>query len=121
MGTQTMAERIKKEREELLSTAPLMDTERIVFQLESYRQTDGLPPVIRRAKLFEKMCNEKTLFMDNNPIVGTVTRYKVGHYPFPEYSCKWMKKQAEFCGHLGSYGKTEEDAKRIDRAIDYWG
>ena len=121
MTTQTMAERIKKERDELLSTSPHMDTERIVFQLESYKETDGSQPIIRRAKLFEKLCNEKTLFMDNNPIVGTVTQFKVGHYPFPEYSCRWMKKQKEFCGHLGSYGKTDEDAERIEQAIEYWG
>ena len=104
-----------------MSTIPRMDTERIVFQLESYRESDGSPAIIRRAKLFEKLCNEKTLFIDNNPIVGTVTQYKVGHYPFPEYSCRWMKKQSEFCGHLGTYGKTEEDAARIEKAVDYWG
>ncbi len=121
MDTKAMAERINREREELLSTAPHMDTERVVFQLESYKETDGMPAELRRAKLIEKMCNEKTLFIDNNPIVGTVTKYKVGHYPFPEYSCRWMKKQTEFCGHLGSYGKTDEDAERIERAIEYWG
>ena len=88
MATEKMGERIKREREELLSTTPRMDTERIVFQLESYRESDGSPAIMRRAKLFEKLCNEKTLFIDNNPIVGTVTQYKVGHYPFPEYSCR---------------------------------
>ena len=115
-----LSERVKREKEELLSAPGRIDTERIKFLLEVYKETEGLPQVIRRAKLFDKLCSEKSIFIDGNPIVGTLTQYKYGGYIFPEIGCRWMKKVEKFTLQRKEASIAEEDWKWIDKAVDYW-
>ena len=85
-----LTERVRKEKEELLSAPANIDIERIKFLLEVYQETEGQPDIIRRAMLFHKLCTEKTIFIDDNPIVGTQTQYKYGAYPVPEFGAGWL-------------------------------
>ena len=115
-----LSERVKREKEELLSAKPQIDIERIKFLLEVYRKTEGQPPAIQRAKLFEKLCSEKAIYIDDNPIVGTLTQYKYGGYPIPEIGARWMKKVDEFSLQRGRAALTAEQREWIDKAVDYW-
>ena len=119
-----MMERAVKIRKELVEVAPRLDTERFKFLIESYHGTEGESTIIRRAKLFEKILNEKTIYVDENPIVGTVTKYQAGLWPHPEWTCRWMKKEAEQRFQMGKLDITkdisEEDKLLIDEAVDYW-
>jgi len=115
-----LSERVKREKEELLSASPQIDTERIRFLLDVYRETKLQPNVIRRAKLFNKLCCEKTLYIDGNPIVGTLTKYKYGAYPFPEEGCAWMEREEEFALPRGMVRITPELREWIDKAIETW-
>lgn len=115
-----LSERVKREKEELLSAPPQIDTERIKVLLEVYQETKIQPNVIRRAKLFNKLCYEKTLYIDGNPILGTLTRYKYGAYPFPEEGCAWMGRAEEFALPRGKVQVTPELRKWIDKAIEVW-
>ncbi len=70
-----LSPRVKKEKEKLLSAVPQVDTERVKILLDVY-QNDGTDPnIIRRAKVFNRFCSEKTIFIDDNPIVGTLSQY----------------------------------------------
>jgi formate C-acetyltransferase len=99
---------------------PRIDTERLQLLLEVYKETEGQPPVIRASKLFYKLCSEKAIFIDGNPIVGTLTKYKYGSYPMPEFGCRWMRKIDKFSLQRGNADLTEEDKEWVDRAVDYW-
>lgn len=112
--------RVKMLRDSLVETAPRVSCERLRYLMESYRETDGQPAVIRRAKAFDKILGGMTLYIDENAIVGSLTRYRAGVQPFPEFSCEWMDKEVEFSGPLGKVAITEEDRKLISEAVAYW-
>ena len=115
-----LSNRVINLKEQLRSATAKTDVERIHYLLEVYKKTDGLPPAMRRAKLFDELCSNKTLVIDDNPFVGTLTRYQPGGYPYPEHSCRYMKKQADFLCHSGEMTFTEEDRGAINKAVDYW-
>ncbi|AGL00072.1 glycyl radical protein [Desulfoscipio gibsoniae] len=117
---QVLSERVKKEKEELLSAVPCIDTEYIEFMLDVYKENKTDPFIIRRAKLFNKLCSEKTLFIDNNPIIGTLTKYKYGSYPLFEEGCGWMKRTEEFALPRGKVKITPELRKYIDKGVEAW-
>ena len=97
-----ISERIKKERQALLSATPHIDVEKLRFQFEVNRENEGQPAIIKAAKLFHKLCNEKSIFIDGNPIVGTLTRYSYGSYVIPEFGSRWLKKVDSFNLQRGS-------------------
>ena len=45
-----LSERVAREKEALLSASPRMDIDRIKIMLEVFEETDGQPPIIRKAK-----------------------------------------------------------------------
>ncbi len=116
----TPSERVRQEKEALLSATPRIDVERLKFLLEVYEESEGQPLVIRRAKVFHKLCSEKTIFIDSNPLVGTLTKYKYGSYPLPEFGSRWLKKADSFSLQRGKASVTDEEREYIDKAADYW-
>jgi len=117
---QQLSDRVKLEKEELLSALPQLDTERIRFLLDVFKETEGEPTIIRRAKFFHRLCTQKTIFIDNNPLAGTLTRFKYGGYPFPEVGCQWMERSNEFSLQRGKAPIPPEAKETIKQAVDYW-
>lgn len=117
---QALSERTKKEKEELLSAPPCIDTECIEFMLDVFDENKTDPYIIRRAKLFNRLCSQKTIYIDNNPIVGTLTKYKYGSYPIFEEGCGWMKRTEEFALPRGKVKVTPEVRKYIDKGVEIW-
>ena len=96
-----MTERVRKLKDELLHTRPKVSTERLIFLMEAYRETEGELPVVRRALLLDKQLRGKEIFIDDNPIVGTATGYPVGAEFYPEWSTEAMVPGQEFATSLG--------------------
>ena len=115
-----LSERVKKEKEALLSATPYIDVETLRFQFEVYRENEEQPSIIKRAKLFQKLCREKTIFIDDNPLVGTLTKYKYGSYLIPEFGSRWLKKADSFSLQRGSASVADEERGWINKAADYW-
>lgn len=57
-----LSERVRREKEELLSAPPQIDTERIEILLDVYQDPRIQPAVMRRATLFHRLCSEKTIY-----------------------------------------------------------
>jgi formate C-acetyltransferase len=115
-----LSARVQREKETLLSATPHVDVEKIKFQLEVYEANKEKPAIIKGAKLFYQLCNEKTIFIDDNPLVGTLTKYKYGSYPIPEFGSRWLKKVDRFSLQRGSALVAEEEKEWINKAADYW-
>ncbi|MBU2608386.1 MAG: hypothetical protein KKF26_03635 [Chloroflexi bacterium] len=115
-----LSDRVRGLRENLFSRSPQLSTQRLRFLKETYQETEGLPAVLRRAKLLEKVLKGMTIFIDDNPIVGTLTEHRLGVTPYPEVSCKWMKSETEFSSSLGKVLTTEEDRQLLGELADYW-
>ena len=115
-----LSARVKKEKEELLSATPQIDTERVKILLDVY-QNDGIEPnIVRRAKVFSQLCSEKTIFIDDNPIVGTLTKYKYGANLYPEEGCAWMERTDEFYLERGKVKITPELREWTNKALAFW-
>lgn len=115
-----LSEKVSREKEELLSATPRVDIERLKLLLDVYKETEGQPAVIRRARLFYRLCCEKSLFIDSNPLIGTLSKYKYGSYPLPEFGSRWLKRADSFSLQRGKASVTAEERKWIDKAADYW-
>lgn len=98
-------------KEFLLDAPQTIDTERLPILLETYRTQAHEPVVVLRAKLFETLLRRKTLFIDDNPLVGTVTGKRAGVYVFPEWGAEWILKELDqpMQSHLGHVGITEDE------------
>ena len=119
----TLSERVRKEKDELLLAPPQIDTQRIEIMLDVYRETamkPTMPTVLRRATLLHKLCLEKTIYIDGNPIAGTQTRYKYGAYPFPEEGCRWMERTDEFSLPRAKLRISPEVREWVDKALELW-
>lgn len=116
----TLSERVAREKEELLSAEPRIDIERDKALYEAYAATDGQPAAMRQATFFHKLCTEKTIFIDNNPIAGTLTRHKYGNYPFAEIGPRWMKKMERFRLPMGFAEIRPEEKEWILKSVELW-
>ena len=64
-------DRISYMKERVVNKVPEMDLENAKIMTESYKQTEGEPACIRKAKAFYKQCSEKTVTIwDKELIVG---------------------------------------------------
>ena len=116
------SERIKRLRQKVIEEPQSFDSERYKFLLETYREAEGLPTVLKRAKLFEKILTQKTICIDDNPIVGSQGKKPSAIFAYPETACRWMRRELDdYCGVMGRLEKrSEEDNKIILETVDYW-
>jgi len=119
-GEALLSPRIQKEKEELLSASPQIDTERARILVDVYQSDGTKPNIIRRAQIFNRLCSEKTIFIDGNPIVGTLTKYKYGAQLFPEEGCAWMARTDEFALERGKVRVTPEVRNWVDKLLEVW-
>jgi len=76
-----LTERVKKRRQEYWEMTPHLCAERGHLATLSWRETEGKPTVIRRAKLFEKVLEGiPVLIWNGELIVGSQTRFVRGCY-----------------------------------------
>ena len=57
-GFSKPTERIEKLRQVIIDAVPQVESERAVLITQSYKETEGQPTIIRRAKAVEKIFNE---------------------------------------------------------------
>ncbi len=93
-------------------------TERARLVTESYRETEGEPMVIRRAKALEKILENMTIYInDGECIVGNFASDSASVNSYPEISCKWLDTALE--GEFKDL--ADEDKKNELREIHkYW-
>ena len=86
-----LEQRIQDQKAALLDTSQNMDPERLKFLVETYDECKGESVFITRAKLFEKVLNNKKIYLDGNPIVGSLAGGRAMIYAYPEWQCNWVK------------------------------
>ena len=117
-----LSERVRGLKEDVVSNPQVLDVERCKFLLETYRETEGEPTIVRRAKLFEKILLNKTIYIDENIFVGSQGKGKQAIYPYPEVACRWMRREAgDYCGVKGRLGGADDkDMASLQEVVDYW-
>jgi len=115
--------RIQKLVDDLYSKNPEVEAERAFLLTESYKKTESLPMVLRRAKALEHILDNMTLVIrDGEMIVGNLTKTPHSTQIFPEYSYKWLPQEFDtLAKRSGDVFEISEDVKsKLLNVFPYW-
>lgn len=88
--------RVRKLKEECISKKPTICMERAKIVTEAYKETEGEPEIIRRAKGLAKILNEMTIWIQEGElIVGNRTSMMRGAIVLPEWQAEWLLRQLD--------------------------
>ncbi|MBO5227810.1 MAG: glycyl radical protein, partial [Lachnospiraceae bacterium] len=117
------SERISRMVEYLYSKMPEIEADRAILVTESYRETEGLPIITRRAKALEHI-------MDNLPITlrpeeliaGSATLNPRGCQVFPEFSFSWLEDEFDTVATRTAdpFYISEDTKKKLHEVYKYW-
>ncbi len=115
--------RVKKLIEELYRKMPEIESDRAVLITESYKQTENLPIVKRRALAFEHILNNIPITIrDGELIVGSATKAPRSCQVFPEYSYQWLEDEFETVEtrEADPFHISEENKAILKKVYPYW-
>ena len=93
--------------------------ERAKLLTASYKETEGLPTPIRRAKAFEKIVTEIPIYIDEGQLlVGDFGSRPMAAEWRPEYAVEWVIK--EFESGTIFHKVKEDDVVTMKGIYDYW-
>ncbi|MEW5722481.1 MAG: formate C-acetyltransferase/glycerol dehydratase family glycyl radical enzyme [Thermodesulfobacteriota bacterium] len=119
-----LSPRLERLRERLLAAKPEVYAERALLVTEAYRETEGAPPEIKRARAMEKILREgAVLIREDELIVGCKTPTALGSPLYPEFNCAWIKSEIETLSkrHETSFYVSEETRKILEEKVfPYW-
>jgi len=116
--------RVRRIKNEYNKAAPSICIERAVLYTRSHQETGGAPLILRRAKAFEKVCEEipVTIFQDEL-LVGTPGKERRSGSINPELSWRWVEEEmARFEVREQDPYQITSDQKKILRneIFPYW-
>ncbi len=115
--------RIPKLVAHLFEQMPQIEADRAVLLTESYRQTEGEPIILRRAKAFRHILeNIPITIRPLELVVGSATKRPRSCQVFPEFSFEWL--EAEFdtveTRSADPFYISEENKKILHEVYTYW-
>lgn len=118
-----MRERIQKLRLKNLNQEPEICSERAVLLTQAYEENRELPAVLLRAKAFEKLMHEMTIWIaEDELIVGNQAKMAKGSPIYPEYSVDWILKELDSFDQrkAGKYKITPENKAILREILPKW-
>lgn len=116
--------RTAKLNEELLDVKPEMCADRARLVTESYKETEGEPIVIRRAKAMKKVLEEMKIFIQQDQLIVGTQASKLRSVPvFPETEAVYIRDEIDL------FEKREQDRiwvpndvrkELMEEIIPYW-
>ena len=119
----SVSPRIQGLIDELFKGKPQVEWERAALVTESYKATENLPTVLRKAKALEHVLhNLPIVIRDNELVVGNLTKAPFSTQAFPEYSYKWLLDEFDSLGlRKGDVFEISEESKnKLREAFAYW-
>ena len=103
---------------------PSLCTERGRLMTASYKETEGEPPVVRRAKALSKMLKEMSLHIDEGElIVGRPTSKQRGGAVIPELNAQWILDEMDTMStrKFDRFAPvSDEERSEIRNFLPYW-
>lgn len=115
--------RIEKLREELFRKLPEIEVERAALLTASYKETEHLPVVSRRAKAFVHMLDHLPIVIrENELVVGSATKSPRGCQVFPEFSVEWVLSELDTMETRSAdpFIITKENKEVLKDVCNYW-
>jgi len=98
-GTSTRGQRIWDRmliKRQVKEGRDLVSLNRAKLATEAYKETEGLPAPLRRARLFEKVVTEIPIRIDEEQLlVGDFASYPMGFEIYPEFAVGWIMEEFE--------------------------
>jgi len=116
-------ERIVKLQSRMNARIPVICPQRAEILTNSFKQTEGQPIVIRRAKAFAEILNHMNVYIEPGMlIIGNQAGANFAAPVFPEYSYEWVIKELDsFEKRSGDYFNiTSETKERLQKLRNYW-
>ncbi len=116
-------DRIPKLVAHLYAKMPEIESARAKLITESYKETEALPIVMRRAKAFEHILdNIPIIIRENELIVGSTTIAPRGCQTYPEFSYKWLESEFETVATRTAdpFYISDKTKKELLEADAYW-
>lgn len=119
----TTYERVNRLRNETRQK-PELCIERAILFTESYKETEGQPEIIRRAKSLEKLLRKMTIRIeDDELLVGDATSKRVAGPMLPEVQWEWYWNELDTISsrEMNEFKPLSADEKaRTREALSYW-
>ena len=115
--------RVQKVRQDLLDSIPAICPERALLITEAYKQSEGEPFVLRKAKALDAILSNMSIYIeDGQLIVGNQASSQRAAPIFPEYSIDWIIDELDtFASRSGDFFVISEETKEKLRGIQpYW-
>ena len=115
--------RIARLKENLFRKMPEIESARAVLLTESYRQTEGMPAVLRRAHAFAHILdNIPIIIRDDELIVGSSTLAPRSCQTFPEFSFEWLESEFDTVATRSAdpFYISEETKQQLREVHKYW-
>jgi len=116
-------ERVSKLKRMIVDAVPYVESERAVLVTESYKETEGLTSVMRRAKAAEKIFNNLPITIrEGELIVGSITKNPRSTEICPEFSYDWVEKEFDTMATrvADPFEIPKETAHELREAFKYW-
>jgi formate C-acetyltransferase len=107
-----------------LSALPELFADRALAATRSFRETEGEPLPIRRAKMLARiLADHPIVIQDGEVIVGTKTRRPRGSPVFPEINCAWVERDLDRLPTRSNtpFAVSDETRRALaDEVFPYW-
>lgn len=116
-------DRVEKLKRMIVDAVPYVESERAMLVTESYKETEGLSPIMRRAKAAEKIFNNLPVTIhDGELVVGAITKNLRSTEVCPEFSYDWVAKEFDTMGSrvADPFQIPKETAAELAKAFEYW-
>ena len=118
-----MNARTRKLKDELLAIEPRICVERARLVTDGYKANEALDTVLRRAKAFEKILTEMSVYIHPGElIVGNQASRPRAAPIFPEYGVRWIEKELDDVPRrlTDRFLISEEDKEQLRNIFEYW-
>ncbi len=115
--------RINKMQKKMNNRIPTVCHERAEIITEVFKETEGEPIVIRRAKAFAKILTNMSIYIEKDSlIIGNQASKNFAAPIFPEYSIDWIVDELDEFEHRSGdfFNITEETKNRLRVLQPYW-
>lgn len=93
-GFNEPTDRVKRLKKEIVEAMPVIETERARLVTEAFKESEGLSPIMRRAKIMEKLLNNmQVTIRDEELIVGTAAEHPRSSEIGIEFSVDWLEPE----------------------------
>ena len=116
--------RIKALKNAVLDASPRIEADRARLITESYKETDGLPVVLRHALGLKKILEElPVIIRENELIVGATTVQQRSCQMFPEFGPQGLTDEWETVATRSAdpFALDETTKKELKEIFDWWG